>query len=239
MKRWRHSGRSEYYVHDLDTRQTAALTAQANPPTTAYALWSPHNHSLAYVDGGDLYLRRDSGAPAMRISTGANLTIPWVYEEEVLSGDKAVYWSPDGARIAYLSFDESRVPLYDVPIYNPAGRGALPYPRQLAIPYPKPGRQYENPTVAVHVYDVVTSAFVHVDLDRAFAPLDRVVVETAWVTAIDLIVKVTDRLGKHLKVVHADLRTGSTRTVRDVDYRALDGGWHEPVRGDCTLATSG
>lgn len=100
----------------------------------------------------------------------------------------------------------------------------------MTIPYPKPGREYENPTAAAHVYDLETGHLIHLDLDMAFAPLDRLVHEAAWVTATDLVVKLTDRLGKHLKVVHYDMLTTRGRVVRDVDYAALDGGWYEPVR---------
>jgi dipeptidyl aminopeptidase len=61
--------------------------------------------------------------PPIRITLDGSDTVfngvpDWVYEEEVFSGDKASWWSPDGRRIAFLKFDETKVMEYKFPIYN-------------------------------------------------------------------------------------------------------------------------
>lgn len=90
----------------------------------------------------------DSRSPAkpIRVTAGGNSSffngVPdWVYEEEVLEGDHALWWSPDSNSIAYLALDETKVPIYDVPIYNPTASDdsseVHPYPSSLSMRYPK------------------------------------------------------------------------------------------------------
>ena len=57
---------------------------------------------------------------ALRLTQDGSETVfngvpDWVYEEEVLSSDKAVWWSPDGAAVSWLRFDEALVDKYDFP----------------------------------------------------------------------------------------------------------------------------
>ncbi len=44
----------------------------------------------------------------------------WVYEEEVMAGDGAMWWSPDGLTLAYLRSDEEAVKNYKLQYYNPS-----------------------------------------------------------------------------------------------------------------------
>ena len=63
----------------------------------------------------------------------------WVYEEEVFADDFALWWSPDGRRITYLSFDETEVDKFDFPVYNPTDDSSKvhPYPEWVSMRYPK------------------------------------------------------------------------------------------------------
>ena len=56
----------------------------------------------------------------------------WVYEEE-LDMSQAASFSPDGSKIAYLRFDESRVKEYTIPMYDEL------YPTDFKYKYPKAG----------------------------------------------------------------------------------------------------
>lgn len=94
-----------------------------------------------------LWSQRDlSRLPAsfIPITSGGNSSyfhgVPdWVYEEEVFASDFALWWSPDGRRIAYLSFDETDVDKFDFPIYNPTQDSdeVHPYPEWVSMRYPK------------------------------------------------------------------------------------------------------
>lgn len=97
---------------------------------------------MTYVHGNDVYVK--VGEEDVRVTgdggpTTFNGVPDWVYEEEVFSSDSTVWWSPDGTKIAFLSFDEEKVMEYEFPIYNPSpfSPGASPYPTSTIMRYPK------------------------------------------------------------------------------------------------------
>lgn len=148
-QKWRHSSRSNFFIHDLTTSQTTALIKPVYPSLTAFAKWAPRGHSIAFVHDNDLYVTRSTNSTSpIRVTKDGNATIfngipDWVYEEEVFGTDSALWWSPDGRKLAFLRFDESEVEVYSYPIYNPNRQapGASAYPNTIDMRYPKPGSE--------------------------------------------------------------------------------------------------
>lgn len=58
---------------------------------------------------------------------------------QIFSSDSTLYWSPSSSYLAFLSFDESDVPIYEYPVYNsnPNEVGGEEYPGKVEVPYPK------------------------------------------------------------------------------------------------------
>ncbi|MCY7327471.1 MAG: S9 family peptidase, partial [Saprospiraceae bacterium] len=65
----------------------------------------------------------------------------------------ATKWSPDGKKLAFIRFDESKVQQFPLTWYE----GGM-YPRYSAFKYPKVGTP--NSTVSVHLYDVESGGMV-------------------------------------------------------------------------------
>ncbi|KAI5475344.1 hypothetical protein MNV49_001613 [Pseudohyphozyma bogoriensis] len=233
VKQWRHSSHANFYVHTISTGQTVPLQSPTFPPHTAYTTFSPVDHHIAFVRANDLYVYENppkvEGEEAIRVTVDGSPTtfngVPdWVYEEEVYSADSTLWWSPDGQRLAFLSFDEQNVPEYEFPIYNSDHwrPGAEPYPTSTVMRYPKPG--YPNPFVKLQVFDLlkflslpspaspiaetspptldprVLSSTYSLRFENAFDANDVVITEVTWVGKEDLMVKATNRIGNHLRV---------------------------------------
>jgi len=68
----------------------------------------------------------------------------WVYEEEVLSDTRAIWFSPDGNKIAWIEFNDTNVDVMTITHYGQPGNLQFQYPIQTPLSYRRPGRK--NPT---------------------------------------------------------------------------------------------
>lgn len=164
---WRWSKRHNVYVHDVQAKKTYALGGGPTyPPTIAHAAWIPNTSAgVAYVQNNNLFVSFDPKSTTRRpiqitqdgTDTIFNAATDWAYEEEVFSTDHALWFSPNGTRLAYLRFDETKVPIYEYPVYNNdnghAGKAPNnPYNKWIQMKYPKPG--FANPIVSAHMVDL-------------------------------------------------------------------------------------
>lgn len=150
---YRHSVIASYYVYDLKTKHTVPV----NPGMKQqYAAFAPDGKSVVFVAGNNLYINNlDKNKISQITSDGEKNKIingvpDWVYEEEFSpvdgKGMVAVRWSPDSRYLAFIRFDESKVPEYSLTWYE----GAT-YPKITKFKYPKVGEP--NSKVSVHLYD--------------------------------------------------------------------------------------
>ncbi|KAF8840395.1 hypothetical protein BDN67DRAFT_951704 [Paxillus ammoniavirescens] len=254
LKQWRHSSFGNYYVHNLETKATYPLLPPTNPPVTAYAAWAPTGGSIAFVASNDLYILPFPSASTspIRVTTAGNASLfhgvpDWIYEEEVLSQDYALWWSPDSSKIAFLRLDETAVEEYRFPIYNPTedSYAVIPYTEDVVIKYPKPG--YNNPLASVHVFDLevylaqsesagdysVDEATVELRWVDSFPLTNSVISQIAWVDESTLVLKEVTRAADHGNVVLFNLDTASSGGVETgtvvrklgIDGEEGDEGW--------------
>ena len=61
----------------------------------------------------------------------------WVYEEEVLASSNAIWWSPDGTKLCFASFNDTQVDLMQYPWYGSGIDSSNVYTQTIQIKYPK------------------------------------------------------------------------------------------------------
>lgn len=57
--------------------------------------------------------------------------------EEIISSNSAMWFSKQGTRLAYASYNDSLVPTMQIPVYGTPGNLAYQYPNIVSIHYPK------------------------------------------------------------------------------------------------------
>ena len=154
---YRRSYRANYYIYDIKTKQLASV----NEDKVRLAEFAPDGSKVAYVKANNLFMLSLSDMQETQITTNGefnkiiNGTTDWVYEEE-FAITKGFFWSPDSKKIAFYSFDESKVKEYTIPYY-----GSL-YPVQYTYKYPKAGEA--NSVISVLVYDIEAKQTHNIDL---------------------------------------------------------------------------
>ncbi len=146
---YRHSSQAKHFIYTLKAKKAVPLSEQ--PGLQRLAKFSPDGMQVAFVRDNNLFVKDLRNGEEIRVTKdgAANATIngaaDWVYEEE-FGTDDAYEWSPDGKFLAYLRFDESRVPEFTMDMY-----GNL-YPERYTFKYPKAGE--ENSDVYAQIFDV-------------------------------------------------------------------------------------
>ncbi|XP_067107442.1 A-type potassium channel modulatory protein DPP6 isoform X2 [Osmerus mordax] len=143
-----------YIICSLETPETWNL----NPPEVRnaqlqYAGWGPSGQQLVFVFENNIYYRSTVESRSIRlVSSGKEGVIfnglsDWLYEEEIFQTHIAHWWSPDGARLAYATINNTMVPRMEVPMFT----GTL-YPTGKEYHYPKAGE--ENPVISLYVVNL-------------------------------------------------------------------------------------
>ncbi len=164
---YRNSFTAEYYVYDI-MRNTLARVSENGPQRGA--MLSHDGRMVAYVRDNNIFISNLDYKTDKAITTDGALNsiingMPdWAYEEE-FGMITAMRWSPDDATLAYIRFDESRVPVYSFDQYksyceeNPLSDI---YPASYSYKYPLAG--YPNSTVEVFAYNLDNRTTKKMDL---------------------------------------------------------------------------
>lgn len=155
---YRHSFLANYFVYNLQSGETTPVHESGKQQ---YVTLSPEGTQVAFVADNNLFIKDLKSKKTVQITRdGAKNKIinglpDWVYEEEFspVDGDGmvATKWSPDGSMLAFIRFDETKVPEFPLTWYEGAN-----YPRRSTFKYPKVGAQ--NSVVSVHLYDADAGA---------------------------------------------------------------------------------
>lgn len=151
VKSYLFSYKNDLWLLDLQNARARELTHTPDQAEDE-AILSPDAKSVAYLKGNDLYLTDIASATEKRLTSGGSETnlngrLDWVYMEEIYGRGKlrAFWWAPDSQKLAFLNFDESKVPVYTL-----SGDHAQPLKTNLTR-YPKAGDP--NPTVRLGIVD--------------------------------------------------------------------------------------
>lgn len=178
---------------------------------------SPDGQFKAFYRDRNLWVSDARGLIEMAVTTDGsekdrikNGSASWVYGEE-LAQRSAMWWSPDGKRIAFYRFDESKVPDYFLALDQTALMTKLD-----AEPYPKAGAP--NPVVDLLVYDLAGKKLTRLDVRDGKPFTDDSIGHYAYHVSWspdgkELLFNRTNRKQNAMEFVAADPATGKCRVI--------------------------
>lgn len=157
---YRRSSRGIYYVYDVALKQFSLVSKNKIQEPT----FNNDGTKIAYGFENNLYIKDLNSGKTTQITTDGkknsiiNGITDWVYEEE-FAFVRAFEWSTKGDKIAYIKFDETEVPEFNMDVY-----GSELYPSADTFKYPKAGEA--NSKVSLHIYHLNSDATSTVDLSN-------------------------------------------------------------------------
>lgn len=186
-QQYRYSFWAEYYIYDIQrmsSRQLKPGLQGEDPSKIQYATWGQGSrNNLVFVYRNDIFYLDSPSESVVRLTDSGvehkifNGVPDWVYQEEVLNSNHALWFSPDSRFLAYIQFNDSSVTWYQFPWY---GDRKNAYTSIRKIAYPKPG--YPNPTVKVFVVDLQAQKMIELPEPTAFKNIDHYAVNVGWIS---------------------------------------------------------
>ncbi len=178
---------------------------------------SPDGKLEAICRDRDLWIKESEGAKEIAVTTEGDektrvkyATASWVYGEE-LDQNTAMWWSPDGKKIAFYRFDESPTPDYFLQLDQTKIQSRMDIEA-----YPKAGAP--NPIAEILIYDIASKETVTVDI-RDGKPFDDAVLghyayNVSWSkSGNELLFNRTNRRQNVMEFAAANPATGKCRVI--------------------------
>ncbi|XP_066445104.1 inactive dipeptidyl peptidase 10-like [Eleutherodactylus coqui] len=223
---------ASHTVYSIRSRELWNLSPPGkNTTNLQYANWGPHGSQLVFIFENDIYYQEMASGPALRLTSSGdpegvlNGISDWTYQEEILHSYTAHWWSPDGARLAYLTINNTLVPKMELPHFVGAD-----YPICARYAYPKAGQHI--PQVKVFVVNLHgPSHSVEILRPDTFEYREYYITLVTWVTNTQLAVQWLNRSQNMSLLTICDTTTGACaeRSLTDISMVISN------TRGQCSL----
>lgn len=205
---YRRSSESYFWIYDIKNKTTEPIFNEK----IRLAEFSPNNKHVAFVYKSNLYVKDLASKKVTQITNDGkdrniiNGTTDWVYEEE-FSITKGFEWSPDGNKIAFFKFDESKVKEYNLQTWDSL------YPSEHHYKYPKAGE--DNSIVDVLIYDLNSQKTTKLNTG---SENDQYIPRFYWVpNSNTLTVLIMNRLQNHYELVQFNHDGSNKKSVYKED----------------------
>lgn len=204
---YRRSTRANFYAYDINDKSLTPIT-DFSEGKQQLAAFSPTENKVGFVRDNNIFIADLESGTEQQVTTDGkwgsiiNGAVDWVYEEEFAFA-RGFYWSPEGTKIAYYKFDESKVKEYDLTYFESL------YPREYEYKYPKAGET--NSTVRIFVYNLEKDNKKEIDIN---AEADQYIPRIKWTTNDDMLaIMRLNRHQNHLEFLLADLSKSNSGEI--------------------------
>lgn len=192
------------YIDSIFDKAEFLEHCPSGPSNIQVLQWAPKGVAGAFICDFNMYYFSDplNMASVTKITSDGldneiyNGLPEWVYEEEMLGTNNAIYWSPEGTQIMFVKFqtqttqdrlDGNR----DAHIYKYSWYGQEQYPETKEISFSKAGTT--PPTNKLYMFDTTTKANVELG-NQGFDGEENYFARCDWLNEDNLVVVWTTRI---------------------------------------------
>ncbi|XP_060807128.1 inactive dipeptidyl peptidase 10 [Amyelois transitella] len=201
---WRHARLARYHVYDVNNRNKIPISPvedDRSAPLLQYAEWAPTpGGGLVFIHDNDIYYKpkvlktlvcriTKNGVPGVIF----NGMPDFLYETQVLRLDRAMWFSPDGQTLMFISYNDSQVQQHKYPWYGLDQQEPPAYPSIRTLRYPKVNTN--NPVVTVNVVSLKTPKYLFPHPIQFSSQVDKTwyVRWTTWISEKQIAVLLLNR----------------------------------------------
>jgi dipeptidyl-peptidase-4 len=212
---YRRSELGTYYVYEIKSKTLTLVSENKIQEPT----FNNDGSKIAFGFDNNLFVKNLQTDNTKQITDDGkknsiiNGITDWVYEEE-FAFVRAFDWNKDGTKIAYIRFDETKVPEFSMDVY-----GKELYQTQQVFKYPKAGEA--NADVSLHIYDLDSEEIANVDVsgyNSYYIPRIK------WTNNSDILsAQLTNRHQNVVDLVFVDTKKNTTTLIlKETDKAYVD-----------------
>uniref|UniRef100_A0A1Y1KXZ8 Venom dipeptidyl peptidase 4 n=1 Tax=Photinus pyralis TaxID=7054 RepID=A0A1Y1KXZ8_PHOPY len=228
QKIYRHSYVAQFTVINLKTLAISNINANGEL-ILQLAVWGPVGNAIVFVARNNIFYQPSAASFSTQLTVDGHIGnvyngVPdWVYEEEVLSTNQALWFSPDGKKLAYGKFTDTAVKIMTLPVYGEPGNLDFQYTKAVQVRYPKAGTK--NPVVTLHVVDLEANSDVNLLAPSNVANQEPILAAVSWATKDTVSAIWMNRVQNEASIVMYNL--GDPPTMLTVNTLKQNNGWLE------------
>jgi len=211
---YRRSYTADFYIFDTKSKKVQAVSKEM---PVQLATLSPDGKQVAFVRKNNIFITNLETEEEIQVTTDGeknkiiNGAPDWVYEEE-FEFNKAIAWSADSKKLAFIRFDESLVPEFGMTVFKglaPSLEENSLYPENIVWKYPKAGEV--NSIVSVHCFNIDSKKTLKIDIGQE---TDQYIPRIQWTKdANKLAVLRLNRLQNKLEILLSEATSGESRVI--------------------------
>ncbi|KAL4217014.1 diacylglycerol pyrophosphate phosphatase [Mactra antiquata] len=178
-----HTSLIRYKLYDTDTRLSRDLIGP-NGNEFLFVKWTTTGQGLVVVQDNNIYYKSsftDRKSEFIQITTNGkeetiyNGVTDWLYGEEIMKTDEALWISPNDDYLVYVEFNDSNVEQMTYLKYDDA---RLQYPSTVTQHYPKAGTAI--PSVRLKIFDFQSNTTTIVAPPKQLSNKDHYIISVTW-----------------------------------------------------------
>lgn len=231
---FRHSKSAKYWFRDIVNNIHYPI---ANGKELINCKYSPAYRYIYYTDQKfNLFIqpinteKNQLGSPVQVTKDGKNLQVlngvcDWVYQEEVLATDNAVWFSPDDTKCLYMKQLENDVETFTFPKYI-SEKSNDKVQNFIDLKYPRPGGKL--PTYEIHSINLVTGEVFPITV---YSEKHAIIYAVDWITSSTFIIRSSDRYSNKLffslYVYNKNANMWDVKEIKEIDFQDKFNGFVE------------